>query len=91
MWLRRSGPQAGGRSRTRRDFPLSVKIHSGIRTRPLPSASKAENWPCELFLAARPLRQLLAVTVGGGIAVLSVSVARANVLGNLGDIARKYT
>ena len=56
----------------------------GNCTRPLPSASKAENWPCELFLAARPLRQLQAVTVGGGIAVLSVSVARANVLGNLG-------
>ena len=45
----------------------------GNCTRPLPSASKAENWPCELFLAARPLRQLLAVTVGGGIAALSVS------------------
>ena len=71
--VKQTARQAGGRSHTRRDFPLSVKIHSGIRTRPLPSASKAENWPCELFLAARPLRQLLAVTVGGGIAALSVS------------------
>ena len=36
-WRWRSGPQAGGRSRTRRDFPFSVKIHSGIEPDPLGS------------------------------------------------------
>ena len=48
----------------------------GNCTRPLPSASRAETGraaSCSWNLAARPLRQLLAVTVGGGIAALSVS------------------
>ena len=51
----------------------------GNCTRPLPSASKAETGRAAVLsvflvnLAARPLRQLLTVTVGGGIAALSVS------------------
>ena len=55
----------------------------GNCTRPLPSASKAENWPCELFLAARPLRQLLAVTVGGALRLCRCLMTHAGALRNL--------
>ena len=71
----RSGPQEGGRSRTRRDFPFSVKIHSGIEPDPSLQPRGLKYWLCELFLALGgiPHRQLWSVSVGRGVAVLSVS------------------
>ena len=71
----RSGPQEGGRSRTRRDFPFSVKIHSGIEPDPSLQPRGLKYWLCELFLALGgiPRRQLWSVSVGRGVAVLSVS------------------
>ena len=71
MVLRQGGDLAQG------ETFYSPQKGPGNCTRPLPSASKAETGRAAVLsvflmnLAARPLRQLRTVTVGGGIAALS--------------------
>ena len=65
---------SSGRGEISRKSRLSGlrKKDPGIAPGPCLQPEGLKHWPCNLFLAARPHRQLHAVTIGGGIAALSV-------------------